>query len=224
MPKAAWVILNNPLLTFPDSKETKRAFLKLEHIFVNEIFHTPMTEIADIVLPAAWMMEHDTCSFWPGWLGKIKSSPKIVEPPGEAWSDIKIVNELAKKCGYEKYFWETEEGGLDEFMKPFGVFLERVPRSREVPRIQASTIHRTPLFPSPPLREKWNCIHPWPWTWVTPGCPTFKDLLDVFTDRFELTAGIPLRDDELQKRGLLPLRIQKRQSSSSRSLLPPPPL
>jgi thiosulfate reductase/polysulfide reductase chain A len=190
VPKAAWVILNNPLLTFPDSKATKRALLKLEHIFVNEVFHTPLTEIADLVLPAAWMMEHDTCSFWPGWLGKIKSSPKIVEPPGEAWSDMKIVNELAKKCGYEKYFWETEEGGLDEFLKPSGYTWREF---RDNVKCIESEFNYSPdtIVPFPTPSGKVELFSPMAVEMGYTGVPTFKDLLDVFTDRFELSPEYP---------------------------------
>ena len=190
IPKALWVILNNPLLTFPDSKATKEALLKMDHIIVNEVFHTPMTEIADIVLPAAWMMEHDSPSFWPGWLGKIKASPKVVEPPGEAWSDIKIVNELAKKCGYGEYFWETEEGGLDEILAISGYtwkqFRDQVKCLES--RFNYSPDHVTP-FPTPSGKVELNSSMAASMGYS--GVPQFEDLLAVFTDRFELTEEYP---------------------------------
>jgi anaerobic selenocysteine-containing dehydrogenase len=51
-------ILSNPLVSWPNSKETYRALMKLDLIVVSELFMTPTTALADIVLPAAWSMEH----------------------------------------------------------------------------------------------------------------------------------------------------------------------
>jgi anaerobic selenocysteine-containing dehydrogenase len=44
--------------------------------------------------------------------------PKLVEPPGECWSDHRILNELAKKLGYGRYFWGDEDGVIDELLAP----------------------------------------------------------------------------------------------------------
>ena len=46
---------------------------------------------------------------------------KLVDPPGEAWSDMRVINELAKRVGLGEYFWETEEDALDYLVKPLGM-------------------------------------------------------------------------------------------------------
>jgi anaerobic selenocysteine-containing dehydrogenase len=120
-PMAALVFVSNPLLTYPDSKATREAFLKLDFIVVSEIFHTATTAIADIVLPAAPIHEHDTIYYWPAWASIVRACPKIVDPPGEAWPDAKIINELAKRVGLGKYFWENWEEALDYLLKPMGI-------------------------------------------------------------------------------------------------------
>ena len=57
--KAAMFILSNPLVSYPNSKETHAALMKLDFSVVSELFMTPTAALADIVLPAAWSMEHD---------------------------------------------------------------------------------------------------------------------------------------------------------------------
>lgn len=121
LPKAGFALITNPLLTYPDSKATEKAFRKFELLVVSELFHTSTTKIADIVLPAAFMHEHDTVAYWPAWFAGVRANRKLVDPPGEAWSDIKILNELAKRVGLEKYFWEREEEALDYMVKPLGL-------------------------------------------------------------------------------------------------------
>lgn len=120
-PKAGLALVTNPLLTYPDSEATEKAFRKFEFLVVSELFHTATTKIADIVLPAAFMHEHDTIAIWPAWFANIRANCKLVDPPGEAWSDIKMINELAKRVGLRQYFWENEEEAFDYMLKPMGL-------------------------------------------------------------------------------------------------------
>ncbi len=119
--KSVVCILTNPLLSYPDTKMTYAAFKKVEFLVVSEIFPTPTTEIADLVLPAAWGAEHNTLGYWPGWHDEMRAYPQLVEPPGEAKADAWWINELAKRLGLEKYFWENEEDSYDEFLAPSGI-------------------------------------------------------------------------------------------------------
>ena len=119
--KAAYFILTNPLISYPNSKRTYEALMKLEILVVPELFMTPTAALADIVLPAAWGMESDELGYWPGWYGELRAHPKIVEPPGECWPNAKILNELAKRLGMEEDFWDDDEEGLDEMLEPLGM-------------------------------------------------------------------------------------------------------
>lgn len=121
LPKVGICYVNNPLLSYPDSKATEEAFRRFELLVVSELFHTATTRIADIVLPAAFMHEHDTIAFWPAWHGALRANVKLVEPPGEAWSDTKFINELAKRVGLSKYFWDNEEQAMDYMLEPLGI-------------------------------------------------------------------------------------------------------
>lgn len=121
LPKVGLAFVTNPLLTYPDSLATEKAFCKFEMLVVSELFHTATTKIADIVLPAAFMHEHDTVAYWPAWFANVRANRKLVEPPGEAWSDIRMINELAKRVGLGGYFWDNEEQALDYMVAPLGL-------------------------------------------------------------------------------------------------------
>jgi anaerobic selenocysteine-containing dehydrogenase len=122
--RAGIFLLTNPILSYPDSKRTYEAFMKIEFTVVSELFMTPTAALADILLPAAWGMEHEELGYWPGWYEEIRAYPKIVDPPGEAWADTKWLNELAKRLGLGEYFWKTDDDALDAMLKPSGFTYE----------------------------------------------------------------------------------------------------
>jgi anaerobic selenocysteine-containing dehydrogenase len=128
--KAALCILSNPLVSYPDTEETYKALMKLDFFVVSEIFPTPSTAVADIVLPAAWQGEHDTVGYWPGWYGEIRAYPKFVEPPGEARPDPEWINELAKRMGLKDYFWRDWKECLNHILEPSGLSWESFKEKR----------------------------------------------------------------------------------------------
>src|SRR5208337_861142 len=129
--KAGFFSVTNPLCTYPDAVSTYEALMKLNFMVVAEIFHTPTTAIADMVLPAALPGEHATIACWPAWTGQVKCDPKFIDPPGEAWPDMKMFNELAKRLGFGEYFFEdVDEKMLDFWLKPSGITFEEFKKIR----------------------------------------------------------------------------------------------
>ena len=116
--KAAFFILSNPLSSYPDARETHDALMKLDTLIVSELFMTPTAAMADFVLPAATSGEHDTMGYWGG---PLRAFPKLVDPPGEAWSDVKIIIELAKRLGLGSYFPDGEKEVADLVLEPSGL-------------------------------------------------------------------------------------------------------
>ncbi|MCL5736762.1 MAG: molybdopterin-dependent oxidoreductase [Actinobacteria bacterium] len=84
---------------------------------------TPTATLADIVLPAAFGMEHDEVGYWPGWYNEVRAHPKVVDPPGEARPDTWVFNELAKRLGMPD-FWEEDHEALDAWIAPSGLTFE----------------------------------------------------------------------------------------------------
>lgn len=124
--KAMCVHGSNPLLTFSNSKETYRALQRLDFIMVAELVMTPSAALADIVLPAA------TCLEWDGVVareGIVQIVQKVTEI-GECWPDQKMVNELAKKLGLGKYFWNDVNEALDITLKPTGLTFDEFRKVR----------------------------------------------------------------------------------------------
>jgi len=111
----------NPLLSYANAKETFAAIKKLDFLAVSEIFLTPTVQLADIVLPAATNFEFDDIGHFGLPHGFILARPKVVEPMAECWPDSKILNELGKRLGHAKYFWNDLRECLDEILKPAGM-------------------------------------------------------------------------------------------------------
>lgn len=119
--KALLLFGSNPLLTYANALETRQALSKLDFLAVSEFFMTPTAALADIVLPAAMPLEFDEIGNYGRRYGVILCRPQAVEPLGECWSDMKVVNELAKKLGLGEYFWKDVSEALDYILKPSGL-------------------------------------------------------------------------------------------------------
>lgn len=98
----------NPLVAYPNTKEVKEGLLKAEFLSVVDLYMSPTAEYADIVLPAAhWLETDDIHDMHPRFM--IGAIHKVVDPPGEAWPDNKIYNELGKRLAPKYWFDNVEE-------------------------------------------------------------------------------------------------------------------
>ncbi|MFH1489673.1 MAG: molybdopterin dinucleotide binding domain-containing protein [Pseudomonadota bacterium] len=144
--RAAMFILTNPVVSYPNSRRTYEALEKIDFSVVSELFMTPTAALADIVLPAAWGMEHEELGYWPGWYESIRAYPKVVDPPGECWPDTKIINELAKRMGFREQFWDTDDDALDFMLEPAGITYEDFKETRvlHAKKVNERHVYRTP--------------------------------------------------------------------------------
>lgn len=117
--KAALVIISNPLSSYPNAREAYQAFMKLDFLVVLDLFMTPTAAIADIVLPVATSGEYDAIGYWGG--GVPRAFPKLVDPPGEAWPDTRIINQLGIRLGLGESFFGDEREVLEHFVEPGGI-------------------------------------------------------------------------------------------------------
>ncbi|MFQ5827333.1 MAG: molybdopterin dinucleotide binding domain-containing protein [Dehalococcoidia bacterium] len=97
----------------------------MDFLAVAELFMTPTAELADLVLPAAMNLEFNDLGAY-GVGGRLIPRSKVIEPPGEAWSDIKIMNELAKKLGLGQHFWPDVDSAWDTILQPSGLTPQEV--------------------------------------------------------------------------------------------------
>jgi len=112
---------------------------KLEYFVAADIFPTPTTELADIVLPAATWLENDNIADYWKVHGYVFPRNKAVEPEGEAWPDHVILNELGKKLGFAEQFWDTYEQSLDYILEPAGLDWNRF---KDMPYLRSAPEYR----------------------------------------------------------------------------------
>ncbi len=119
--RALYVQVSNPLVTYSGSPKTAEALKSLEFLAVADIFMTPTAALADVVLPAATAFEFDDIGHYGLAHGWIAPRPRIVDPPGEAWPDIRILNALGQALGHGEHFWDDYRQALSEVLAPSGL-------------------------------------------------------------------------------------------------------
>ncbi len=99
-PVTALLVQNmNPVQVAPEQRKVKAGFARDDlFVCVHEQFMTATAELADIVLPATMFVEHDDI-YQGGGHQHILFAPKLIEPPGECWSNHDVIVALAKRVG-----------------------------------------------------------------------------------------------------------------------------
>jgi len=123
--KGFYAMCANPMLSYADSRQTYEAFLNLDFIAIADLFMTPTTAMADIVLPVATQFEFNDIGHFGLGHGFILARPKVVEPPEECWPDMKILNELGKLITPAEYWHDDYSGFLEDVLKPSGLTFDQ---------------------------------------------------------------------------------------------------
>ncbi len=99
--KMAWFITSNPVSTAPNSNLTAQALKALDFVIVSDNFMTSTAELADLFLPITTYLENTdiTTSYWHNLIGFVNP---VIEPQGQAKSDLEIFTTLAKKMGIDQ--------------------------------------------------------------------------------------------------------------------------
>ena len=113
-----WIQVTNPMVTMPKLKRYRDGAKKEgRFIVVSDIYPTPTTDIADVILPSAMWIERE------GMFGnserRTQYFEQMVNPPGEAMSDTWQLIEVAKRLGYEKQFYYKEETHIEEIYNEY---------------------------------------------------------------------------------------------------------
>jgi anaerobic selenocysteine-containing dehydrogenase len=106
---------------FANSKRIAEMLKKLDFIAVTEYFHTPSTQLADILLPiSSWLERHILMSDLG--IENIKLIEPAIEPIGESWPEWRIYSELAKRLGFGDLFWDGDfMKCVDYIMEPLNL-------------------------------------------------------------------------------------------------------
>ena len=106
--KTMWIQTTNPWVTLPNLERFDRKPGDGRFIVVSDIYPTPTTAVADLVLPAAAWVERE------GVFGNTERRSQqwnqLVEPPGEAKEDAWQIMQVAKRMGMEHLFpWPDDD-------------------------------------------------------------------------------------------------------------------
>jgi anaerobic selenocysteine-containing dehydrogenase len=104
-----------------DPKRWVEAMKKLDFVVAVDLFHTPTTQIADVVLPATSFLEKDGVRSW--WV-PLQIINKTVTVDG-CRPDVEINFELAKRFD-PNFSWDTIHDLFDEILKPSGMTFDEL--------------------------------------------------------------------------------------------------
>ncbi|MCB9950098.1 MAG: molybdopterin-dependent oxidoreductase [Planctomycetaceae bacterium] len=119
--KALWIQVTNPWVTLPNLNRFQRKPGDGRFIVVSDIYPTPTTEMADLILPSAAWIERE------GLFGNTERRTqhwnKMVDPPGEATEDAWQIMEVAKRMGMGHLFpWADEKNWHEQMYEEYRQF------------------------------------------------------------------------------------------------------
>ncbi len=119
--KFMWIQVTNPMVTMPKLKRYRDGALKDDRfVVVSDVYPTPTTDIADVILPAAMWVEQE------GMFGnserRTQHFDQILPPPGEAMSDTWQIIEVARRLGFEKQFSWSEDEHIEKIWEEYRKF------------------------------------------------------------------------------------------------------
>ncbi|MBM3786037.1 MAG: periplasmic nitrate reductase subunit alpha [Acidobacteria bacterium] len=116
-----WIQVTNPMVSMPKLKRYRDAARKEgRFIVVSEVYPTPTSDIADVILPSAMWIERE------GMFGnserRTQHWDQLVQPPGEAMSDTWQLIEVARRMGFQKEFPYKPETHIREIWEEYRLF------------------------------------------------------------------------------------------------------
>jgi anaerobic selenocysteine-containing dehydrogenase len=137
----------NLLLAHADPQRGREALKALDFYVHADLFMNPTAELADIILPVASAFEREALRVGFDISQEAQSlvqlRQKMVEPQGEARSDMQIVFELAKRLGLGEYFWDGDiEAAYRYQLGPSGISLETLRQNPGGVRVPLQTQYR----------------------------------------------------------------------------------
>ena len=103
-----WIMGTDPMMSLPNLDRYRRAARREgAFIVVSEIYPTPTTDVADVVLPAAMWLEREGVYANAG--RRAQHFDRIVAPPGDATADAWQLVEVARRLGHGALFnWDEQ--------------------------------------------------------------------------------------------------------------------
>jgi len=116
--KAIFVACANPLTQSPDLEKTVRNFSRVEFKVVFDHFMTDTAQQADIVLPAAFVLEQDDLFATSMYSPVLNYSQKALDPPEGLIPEFEFYLKLAEKVGLENLGFKDSQDYLRKSVQP----------------------------------------------------------------------------------------------------------
>src|SRR5262249_32058514 len=111
---------NNILMANADSVRGREALAQLEFFAQAEMFHTPTSQYADVLLPAADFMESESLALSSGV--RAQRRPRAVETLYDRHADVEVIFGLATRMGLGEQFSDGDlPRAYDEVLAPSGL-------------------------------------------------------------------------------------------------------
>jgi nitrate reductase NapA len=149
-----WIQATNPMMSLPNADRYRRAAAKADRfIVVSEVYPTPTTDIADVILPAAMWFERE--GVFANAERRVQHFEQMIEPPGDATSDSWQMIEVARRVGLSKLFPADKRTHVAQLWEEYRRFHEDN-RSALAPIAELRAAHGA-LWPMVKGREtKWR--------------------------------------------------------------------
>ncbi len=119
--KVMWTQTTNPMVSMPNvNRYRKGAQKEGRFLVVSDVYPTPTTEVADVILPAAMWVERE--GFFGNTERRTQHWNKMVDPPGEAKPDVWQTMEVARRMGYGELFNYGEDTYEKEIFEEYRQF------------------------------------------------------------------------------------------------------
>ena len=107
--KFMWVQVTNPMVTMPNLGRYRNGAEKQDRfLVVSDVYPTPTTDVADVILPSAMWVERE--GMYGNSERRTQHFEKMLDAPGDAMSDTWQIIEVARRLGFEEQFpWSQEE-------------------------------------------------------------------------------------------------------------------
>jgi nitrate reductase NapA len=116
-----WIQATDPMASLPSLDRYRRAAAKDDRfIVVSEVYPTPTTDVADVVLPAAMWIERE--GVFANVERRLQHFEAMVAPPGEATSDAWQMIEVARRLGFAKLFPWDPKRHVEQIWEEYGRF------------------------------------------------------------------------------------------------------
>jgi nitrate reductase (cytochrome) len=154
-----WIQATNPMVSLPNLDRFRRAAGKDDRfIVVSEVYPTPTTDVADVVLPAAMWIERE--GVFANVERRIQHFERMVAPPGDATSDAWQMIEVARRLGFSSLFPWDQDRHVAQIWEEYGRF-HADPQSAlpPLPEVRARPGVMWPYVGGRETQWRYNTVH-----------------------------------------------------------------